>query len=158
VAQEQRLLEHKFMRHWHNARGQPLSTGGNGLGLNARIGIHHRRQILLLDAMMPERWRNAPALIAETRNARARWRLRVYQRWAWSWPLEAKACAILSLEGLEEIIAGGRKAATLIETQMKKRLVQTWREDVRPRIVGKFDDKEVSGACPTTDWVASGHQ
>ena len=54
------------------------------------------------------------------------------------WPLEADAVRRFS-EGLEEILVVEEKRQ-LIEYQLKEELYN-WREDVRPRVVGKFDEK-----------------
>ncbi|NMM45894.1 indolepyruvate ferredoxin oxidoreductase family protein [Rhodospirillaceae bacterium KN72] len=54
------------------------------------------------------------------------------------WPLEREGIRHFA-EGLEEILVVEEKRA-LIENQLKEQLYN-WREDVRPRVVGKFDDK-----------------
>jgi len=53
------------------------------------------------------------------------------------WPLERDGVRRFA-EGLEEILVVEEKRA-LIENQLKEQLYN-WREDVRPRIVGKFDE------------------
>jgi len=53
------------------------------------------------------------------------------------WPLERDGIRRFA-EGLEEILVVEEKRA-LIENQLKEQLYN-WREDVRPRIVGKFDE------------------
>jgi indolepyruvate ferredoxin oxidoreductase len=54
------------------------------------------------------------------------------------WPLEAEGVRRFA-EGLEEILVIEEKRQ-LIEYQLKEELYN-WREDVRPRVVGKFDEK-----------------
>ena len=61
--------------------------------------------------------------------------LRVYKV-ALTWPLEREGARLFA-EGLEEILVVEEKRA-LIENQLKEQLYN-WREDVRPRVYGKFD-------------------
>ncbi|QUE77237.1 indolepyruvate ferredoxin oxidoreductase family protein [Stutzerimonas stutzeri] len=65
------------------------------------------------------------------------------------WPLEAEGVRQFA-EGLEEIVVVEEKRH-MIEYQLKEELYN-WREDVRPVIVGKFDDKG-EWARPHTDWL-----
>ncbi len=62
--------------------------------------------------------------------------IRVYKV-AMSWPLEREGIRRFA-EGLEEILVVEEKRAT-IENQFKEQLYN-WRADVRPKIVGKFDE------------------
>jgi indolepyruvate ferredoxin oxidoreductase len=62
--------------------------------------------------------------------------IRVYKV-AMSWPLEREGMRQFA-EGLEEILVVEEKRA-VIENQLKEQLYN-WREDVRPRVVGKFDE------------------
>src|SRR5260221_14140515 len=62
--------------------------------------------------------------------------LRVYKV-AMSWPLEREGVRHFA-EGLEEILVVEEKRA-VIENQLKEQLYN-WREDVRPRVIGKFDE------------------
>ncbi len=52
------------------------------------------------------------------------------------WPLEREGARHFA-EGLEEVIVVEEKRA-IIENQLKEQLYN-WREDVRPRVIGKFD-------------------
>ncbi len=61
---------------------------------------------------------------------------------AMPWPLEREGIREFA-EGLEEILVVEEKRA-LIENQLKEQLYN-WRPDVRPRVVGKFDE--------TGEWV-----
>ncbi|HEY6336200.1 MAG TPA: indolepyruvate ferredoxin oxidoreductase family protein, partial [Alphaproteobacteria bacterium] len=56
---------------------------------------------------------------------------------AMSWPLERDGVRHFA-EGLEEILVVEEKRA-LIENQLKEQLYN-WRPDVRPRVIGKFDE------------------
>ena len=56
---------------------------------------------------------------------------------AMSWPLEREGIRRFA-EGLEEILVVEEKRA-VIENQFKEQLYN-WREDVRPRVIGKFDE------------------
>ncbi len=62
--------------------------------------------------------------------------LRVYKV-GMTWPLERDGIRHFA-EGLDEVIVVEEKRA-LIENQMKEQLYN-WRPDVRPRVVGKFDE------------------
>jgi indolepyruvate ferredoxin oxidoreductase len=65
------------------------------------------------------------------------------------WPLEAESMRQFA-EGLEEILVVEEKRQ-LLEYQLKEELYN-WREDVRPRIVGKFDEKG-EWALPHGGWL-----
>ena len=63
--------------------------------------------------------------------------IRVYKV-AMVWPLEREGARRFA-EGLEEVLVVEEKRA-VIENQFKEQLYN-WREDVRPRVIGKFDEK-----------------
>ncbi len=65
------------------------------------------------------------------------------------WPLEASGVRRFA-EGLDEILVVEEKRQ-LIEYQLKEELYN-WREDVRPRVVGKFDEKG-EWSLPHDDWL-----
>jgi indolepyruvate ferredoxin oxidoreductase len=67
--------------------------------------------------------------------------LRLYKV-AMSWPLERDGIRHFA-EGLEEILVVEEKRA-VIENQFKEQLYN-WRQDVRPRVIGKFDENR--------DWI-----
>src|SRR5271154_5973823 len=67
--------------------------------------------------------------------------LRVYKV-AMTWPLEREGVRHFA-EGLEEILVVEEKRA-IVENQLKEQLYN-WREDVRPRVIGKFDE--------TRNWI-----
>ena len=64
------------------------------------------------------------------------------------WPLEAEGVRRFA-EGLDEILVIEEKRQ-LIEYQLKEELYN-WREDVRPRVVGKFDEKGEWALIHSTD-------
>ncbi len=65
------------------------------------------------------------------------------------WPLEAAGVRRFA-QGLEEILVVEEKRQFL-EYQLKEELYN-WREDVRPRVIGKFDEKG-EWAMPHVDWL-----
>ena len=65
------------------------------------------------------------------------------------WPLEAEGVREFA-EGLDEILVIEEKRQFL-EYQLKEELYN-WREDVRPRVIGKFDEKG-EWALPHADWL-----
>ena len=74
--------------------------------------------------------------------------LRVYKV-AMPWPLEPEGVRQFA-EGLEEILVVEEKRQ-VVEYQLKEQLYN-WRDDVRPRVVGKFDEKG-EWARPHGDWL-----
>jgi indolepyruvate ferredoxin oxidoreductase len=72
--------------------------------------------------------------------------LRVYKV-AMTWPLEREGVRHFA-EGLEEILVVEEKRA-IVENQLKEQLYN-WREDVRPRVIGKFDETG-QWILPSTD-------
>ncbi len=67
-----------------------------------------------------------------------------------AWPLEADGVRHFA-EGLEEILVVEEKRQ-LIEYQLKE-MLYNWRDDVRPRVVGKFDESGEWPAAPHTQWL-----
>ncbi|RBH48350.1 indolepyruvate ferredoxin oxidoreductase family protein, partial [Pseudomonas sp. MWU13-2860] len=65
------------------------------------------------------------------------------------WPLEPEGVRQFA-EGLEEILVVEEKRQ-IIEYQLKEQLYN-WRDDVRPRVVGKFAEKG-EWALPHGDWL-----
>ncbi len=74
--------------------------------------------------------------------------LRVYKI-AMPWPLEPEGVRHFA-EGLEEILVVEEKRQ-VVEYQLKEQLYN-WRDDVRPRVVGKFDEKG-EWVRPHGDWL-----
>jgi indolepyruvate ferredoxin oxidoreductase len=66
-----------------------------------------------------------------------------------TWPLESEGVRRFA-QGLEEILVVEEKRQFL-EYQLKEELY-AWREDVRPRVVGKFDEKG-EWALPHGEWL-----
>ena len=65
------------------------------------------------------------------------------------WPLEPEGVRHFA-EGLEEILVVEEKRQ-VVEYQLKEQLYN-WRDDVRPRVVGKFDEKG-EWVRPHGDWL-----
>ncbi len=74
--------------------------------------------------------------------------IRVYKI-AMPWPLEPEGVRHFA-EGLEEILVVEEKRQ-IVEYQLKEQLYN-WRDDVRPRVVGKFDEKG-EWVRPHGDWL-----
>jgi indolepyruvate ferredoxin oxidoreductase len=74
--------------------------------------------------------------------------IRVYKV-AMPWPLEPEGVRHFA-EGLEEILVVEEKRQ-VVEYQLKEQLYN-WRDDVRPRVVGKFDEKG-EWVRPHGDWL-----
>ncbi|HZQ61295.1 MAG TPA: indolepyruvate ferredoxin oxidoreductase family protein [Casimicrobiaceae bacterium] len=68
---------------------------------------------------------------------------------AMPWPLEPEGVRSFA-EGLEEILVVEEKRQ-VVEYQLKEQLYN-WRDDVRPRVVGKFDEKG-EWVRPHGDWL-----
>ncbi len=68
---------------------------------------------------------------------------------AMPWPLEPEGVRHFA-EGLEEILVVEEKRQ-IVEYQLKEQLYN-WRDDVRPRVVGKFDEKG-EWTRPHGDWL-----
>ena len=69
------------------------------------------------------------------------------------WPLEPEGVRHFA-EGLEEILVVEEKRQ-IVEYQLKEQLYN-WRDDVRPRVVGKFDEKG-EWVRPHGDWLLPPH-
>ena len=70
-----------------------------------------------------------------------------------TWPLEAQGVRAFA-QGLEEILVVEEKRQ-ILEYQLKEELYN-WRDDVRPRVVGKFDDSgewSIRGREGHGDWL-----
>ncbi|MNG72189.1 indolepyruvate ferredoxin oxidoreductase [compost metagenome] len=140
LAQEQRLLEHKLYAAAAYARVNGLDrivmdAPSPRLGIvtsgKAYLDVCQALKILGIDAARAQRLG-----------------LRVYKV-GMVWPLDADGVRQFA-EGLDEILVVEEKRQ-MIEYQLKEQLYN-WRADVRPRIVGKFDDKG-EWARPHSDWL-----
>ncbi|HET7134655.1 MAG TPA: indolepyruvate ferredoxin oxidoreductase family protein, partial [Casimicrobiaceae bacterium] len=78
--------------------------------------------------------------------------IRVYKV-AMPWPLEPEGVRNFA-EGLDEILVVEEKRQ-IVEYQLKEQLYN-WRDDVRPRVVGKFDEKG-EWVRPHGDWLLPPH-
>ena len=70
---------------------------------------------------------------------------------AMPWPLEPDSVRQFA-EGLDEVLVVEEKRQ-IVEYQLKEHLYN-WREDVRPRVIGKFDEKG-EWVHPRGDWLLS---
>ncbi|WP_313054220.1 indolepyruvate ferredoxin oxidoreductase family protein [Pseudomonas lopnurensis] len=140
LAQEKRLLEYKLYAALAYAR----ANGINRMTLDssrARIGIITSGKSYL-DVCQALKILGIDDIMAEQIG------LRVFKV-GMVWPLEAEGVRHFA-EGLEEIVVVEEKRH-MIEYQLKEELYN-WREDVRPRVVGKFDDKG-EWAMPHGEWL-----
>ncbi|HBX54533.1 MAG TPA: indolepyruvate ferredoxin oxidoreductase family protein, partial [Pseudomonas sp.] len=140
LAQEQRLLEHKLYAALAYAKVNRLDR----IVLDspkARIGIITSGKSYL-DVCQALKILGIDDALAQQIG------LRVYKV-GMIWPLEAEGVRQFA-DGLEEVVVVEEKRH-LIEYQLKEELYN-WREDVRPRIVGKFDDKG-EWSLPHTGWL-----
>lgn len=145
LQQEARLLNHKLYAALAYCRANRLnhlvidSTDSNS---PARLGIITAGKAYL-DV------RQALDELGIDNELAARIGIRLYKV-GMVWPLEADGVRRFA-EGLEEILVVEEKRQVL-EYQLKEELYN-WREDVRPRVVGKFDEKGEWALLPT----GSGH-
>ncbi|MNF26793.1 indolepyruvate ferredoxin oxidoreductase [compost metagenome] len=140
LAQEQRLLEHKL----YAAAAYARANGIDRIVMDspkAQIGIVTSGKSYL-DVSQ------ALKILGIDEARAAQFGLRIYKV-GMVWPLDAEGVRQFA-EGLDEIIVVEEKRH-MIEYQLKEELYN-WRESVRPRIVGKFDDKGEWGR-PHTDWL-----
>lgn len=140
LAQEKRLLHHRLYAALAYARANHL----NRVVLdsdNARLGIITSGKSYL-DVMQ------ALDDLGIDESLAAAIGLRIFKV-GMVWPLEPEGVRHFA-EGLEEILVVEEKRQ-LIEYQLKEQLYN-WREDVRPRVVGKFAEKG-EWALPHGDWL-----
>ncbi|WP_296261204.1 MULTISPECIES: indolepyruvate ferredoxin oxidoreductase family protein [unclassified Pseudomonas] len=140
LAQEKRLIEHKLYAALAYARANKLDRVVQD-SARARIGIITSGKSYL-DVCQALKMLGIDDELAQQIG------LRVYKV-GMIWPLDAEGVRQFA-EGLEEIIVVEEKRH-LLEYQLKEELYN-WREDVRPRIVGKFDDKG-EWSLPHTGWL-----
>ena len=140
LAQEKRLLEHKLYAAVAYARANGLDKVVMD-SVGARIGIVTSGKSYL-DVCQ------ALKILGIDESRAAQIGLRIYKV-GMVWPLDAEGVRHFA-QGLDEILVVEEKRH-LLEYQLKEELYN-WREDVRPRIVGKFDDKG-EWTRPHTDWL-----
>ncbi len=145
LQQEARLLNHKLYAALAYCRANHLNRvviDSNDPDTPARLGIITAGKAYL-DV------RQALDELGIDDELAARIGLRLYKV-GMVWPLEADGVRRFA-EGLDEILVVEEKRQ-LIEYQLKEELYN-WREDVRPRVIGKFDEKGEWSLLPTS----SGH-
>lgn len=148
LAQEARLLDHKL----YAALAYCRANGLNRVVIDApnpRLGIIAAGKSYLDVRQALDDLGIDDALAAEIG-------IRLFKV-AMVWPLEAEGVRHFA-EGLEEILVVEEKRQ-LIEYQLKEELYN-WREDVRPRVIGKFDEKgewallpQGNGLISHGDWL-----
>jgi indolepyruvate ferredoxin oxidoreductase len=140
LVQEARLLNHKLYAALAYCRANRL----NRVVIDSPRPAprhHHRRQVLPRRAPGARRPRHRrPATPPRSASACTR------SAWSGRWSRGVRRFA----EGLEEILVVEEKRQ-LLEYQLKEELYN-WREDVRPRVIGKFDEKG-EWALPQGDWL-----
>lgn len=140
LVQEKRLLHHRLYAALAYARANKL----NRVVLdspNARLGIITTGKSYLDVMQALDDLGIDPSLAAEIG-------LRIFKV-GMVWPLEPEGVRHFA-EGLEEILVVEEKRQ-IIEYQLKEQLYN-WREDVRPRVVGKFAEKG-EWALPHGEWL-----
>ena len=140
LAQEKRLIEHKLYAALAYARANGLDRVVMDAA-RPRIGIITSGKSYL-DVCQALKLLGIDETLAQQIG------LRVYKV-GMIWPLDAEGVRQFA-QGLEEIIVVEEKRH-LLEYQLKEELYN-WREDVRPRIVGKFDEKG-EWSLPHTGWL-----
>ena len=146
--QERRLLHHKLYAALAYCRANNLNRividsneSANAAGTPARLGIITAGKSYLDVRQAFDELGIDDALAAEIG-------IRLYKV-GMVWPLESEGVREFA-DGLEEILVVEEKRQ-LIEYQLKEELYN-WREDVRPRVIGKFDEKG-EWAQPHADWL-----
>ncbi|MBI3143762.1 MAG: indolepyruvate ferredoxin oxidoreductase family protein [Pseudogulbenkiania sp.] len=140
LAQEKRVLHHRLYAALAYARANHL----NHIVLdspNPRLGIITTGKSYLDVMQALDDLGIDEALAAEIG-------LRIFKV-GMTWPLEPEGVRHFA-EGLDEILVVEEKRQ-IIEYQLKEQLYN-WRDDVRPRVVGKFAEKAES-APPHGDWL-----
>jgi indolepyruvate ferredoxin oxidoreductase len=148
LEQEARLLDHK----WYAALAYVRANRLNRVVLdspNARFGIMTAGKAYL-DV------RQALADLGLDDDTCARIGIRVYKVGC-VWPLEAHGAREFAT-GLEEILVVEEKRQ-ILEYALKEELYN-WREDVRPKVFGKFDQRGNDGgewSVPRGNWLLPAH-
>ncbi|MBS1137090.1 MAG: indolepyruvate ferredoxin oxidoreductase [Proteobacteria bacterium] len=144
LVQEERLLHHKLYAALAYCRANRLNRiviDARDAGTPARLGIISAGKAYL-DV------RQALDDLGIDERLAAEIGIRLYKV-GMTWPLEAEGVRRFA-EGLEEILVVEEKRQS-IEYQLKEELYN-WREDVRPRVIGKFDEKG-EWSLPHSDWL-----
>ena len=144
LEQEQRLMQHK----WYAALAY---VRANRLNHNVIAGPHDRLGIMASGKAFNDT-RQALADLGLDAATCQRIGLRLHKVNV-VWPLEASITRQFA-QGLDEILVVEEKRQ-IIEYQVKEELYN-WRSDVRPNVVGKFNDAhggEWSVPSPSQDWL-----
>jgi len=144
LATEARMQNYKIYAALHYCRVNQLNKvviGSPDSGKPARLGIITSGKSYL-DV------RQALDDLGITEADAAEIGIRVFKV-AMPWPLEPEGVRQFA-EGLEEILVVEEKRQ-VVEYQLKEQLYN-WRDDVRPRVVGKFDEKG-EWVRPHGDWL-----
>ncbi len=142
LVQEKRLLHHKLYAALAYCRAQPASTAS------------------CIDPPERRAWASSPAARATSTCARRsttsastrpppRRSACACTRSAWCGRSTPRACASFA-DGLDEILVIEEKRQFL-EYQLKEELYN-WKDEVRPRVIGKFDEKG-EWSLPHADWL-----
>ena len=135
LQQEERLMKYKLYAALAFARANRLdktviTSSPPRLGMVTTGKSYLDVRQALDDLRSPRRWRADIGLT-------------VYKV-AMTWPLEREGIRRFA-QGLEEILVVEEKRA-LIENQLKEQLYN-WHQDVRPRVIGKFDEEAQRAAA-----------
>jgi indolepyruvate ferredoxin oxidoreductase len=145
LATEARMQDYKIYAALHYCRVNKLNEIVIGEGKPARLGI-----ITSGKSYLDVRQALEDLGIDETQAAEIG--IRVFKV-AMPWPLEPEGVRHFA-EGLAEILVVEEKRQ-VVEYQLKEQLYN-WRDDVRPRVVGKFDEKG-EWVRPHGDWLLPPH-
>ncbi len=144
LATEARMHDYKIYAALHYCRANQLNRiviGAKPGGKPARLGI-------ITSGKSTMDVRQALDDLGITDDDAAEIGIRVFKV-AMPWPLEPEGVRQFA-EGLEEILVVEEKRQ-IVEYQLKEQLYN-WRTDVRPRVVGKFDEKG-EWMRPHGDWL-----
>jgi indolepyruvate ferredoxin oxidoreductase len=145
LATEARMQDYKIYAALHYCRVNKLNEIVIGAGKPARLGIITSGKSYLDVRQALEDLGIDEAQAAEIG-------IRVFKV-AMPWPLEPEGVRHFA-EGLAEILVVEEKRQ-VVEYQLKEQLYN-WRDDVRPRVVGKFDEKG-EWVRPHGDWLLPPH-
>ena len=145
LATEARMQDYKIYAALHYCRVNKLNEIVIGAGKPARLGI-----ITSGKSYLDVRQALDDLGIDEAQAAEIG--IRVFKV-AMPWPLEPEGVRHFA-EGLDEILVVEEKRQ-IVEYQLKEQLYN-WRDDVRPRVVGKFDEKG-EWVRPHGDWLLPPH-
>src|SRR2546423_3204010 len=144
LATEARMQDYKIYAALHYCRTNQL----NRIVIGARPGARPARLGIITSGKSYMDVRQALDDLGITDDDAVEMGIRVFKV-AMPWPLEPEGVRHFA-EGLEEILVVEEKRQ-IVEYQLKEQLYN-WRTDVRPRVVGKFDEKG-EWMRPHGDWL-----